>query len=56
MNNILQTTIAWIILCMCPAYERPHYNVTSSLIGRAHTGTQNNPCNCVFIIFLNENV
>ena len=26
-----------IILCMCPANERRHYNVTSSLIGRAHT-------------------
>ena len=32
-----------IILCMCPANERQHYNVTSSLIGWAHT--KNDPWN-----------
>ena len=30
-----------IILCMRPAYERRRYNITSSLIGWAHT--QNDP-------------
>ena len=34
--------IAWIILCMCPASEKQHYNVISSLIGWAHTHTD--PC------------
>ena len=33
---------AGIILCMRPANERRRYNVTSSLIGWAHT--QNDPC------------
>ena len=33
---------SWIILCMCPANERRCYNITSSLIGWAHT--QNDPC------------
>ena len=31
-----------IILCICPANERRCYNVTSSVIGWAHS--QNNPC------------
>ena len=31
----------WTILCMCPTNERWRYNVTSSLIGWAHT--QNDP-------------
>ena len=35
------TTMPGIILCMCPANERRRYNVTSSLIGWAHT--QNDP-------------
>ena len=33
---------AMIILCMRPAIERRCYNVTSSLIGRAHA--ENDPC------------
>ena len=33
------------ILCMRPANERRRYNVTSSLIGWAHT--RNNPCGCI---------
>ena len=36
-----------IILCMHPANERRHYNVTSSLIGWAHIHiiyVQNDPC------------
>ena len=39
--TLWSTTIAGIILCMRPANERWCYNVTSSLISRAHT--QNNP-------------
>ena len=41
-----------IILCMRPASERWHYNVTSSLIGWAHS--QNNPCPTIwyFIVLL----
>ena len=35
-------TEAGIILCTCAANERRRYNVTSSLIGWAHT--QNDPC------------
>ena len=33
---------AGVILCMCSANERRRYNVTSSLIGWAHS--QNDPC------------
>ena len=32
--------ISRIILCMCPANERWHYNVMPSLIGWAHTYTE----------------
>ena len=39
--------IIWIILCMRPANERRRYNVTSSLIGWAHT--QNDPWYHMFI-------
>ena len=43
----LTLTIEWMVSsdicnCMCPANERWCYNVTSSLIGWAHT--QNDPC------------
>ena len=40
VNNLKMN--AKIILCMCPANERWRYNVTSSLIGWAHS--QNDPC------------
>ena len=35
-------TKAEINLCVCPVNERRRYNVTSSLIGSAHS--QNDPC------------
>ena len=35
--GLIKKTNAEIILCMRPANERPHYNVTSSLIGWAYT-------------------
>ena len=38
----LYTTTTGIIFCMRPANERRRYNVTSSLIGWAHS--QNDPC------------
>ena len=34
-------SVPGIIFCMCPANERRRYNVTSSLIGWAHS--QNDP-------------
>ena len=40
-KNCIKFYIPGIILCMCPANERWHYYVTSSLIGLAHT--QNDP-------------
>ena len=40
----INPTSAGIILCMCPANEWWHYNVTLSLIGWVHT--QNDPCFC----------
>ena len=36
-SNMTWYWIAGIILCMCPTNERWHYNVTSSLIGWAHS-------------------
>ena len=41
-NEPCDTPVAGIILCMHPANGRRRYNVTSSLIGWAHT--QNDPC------------
>ena len=55
--NFYSALDAGIILCMCQANERRRYNVTSSLIGWAHT--QNDPCRwhkgamfCFNVIFL----
>ena len=39
---------AGIILCMHPANERRRYDVTSSLIGWAHT--QNDPCDGIHVV------
>ena len=39
--------VTGIILYMCPANERRWYNVTSSLIGWAHT--QIDPCKCIYL-------
>ena len=45
-NN--KVSFTWIILCMCPANERWHYIVMSSLIGWVHI--QNDPCFNVKVI------
>ena len=55
LSMIMNLAKAWyfppcssgIILCVHPANERRRYNVTSSLIGWAHT--QNTPCSCTAI-------
>ena len=39
--------LSGIILCVCPANERWHYNVMSSLIGWAHA--QNYPWECFMV-------
>ena len=40
--SIFHGTQSGIIMCRCPVNERRRYNVTSSLIGWAHS--QNDPC------------
>ena len=42
-SKVLKHTNAGMMLCMVSAKERRRYNVTSSLIGWAHT--QYDPCN-----------
>ena len=42
-NTTCTLPLEGIILCMRPANERWHYSVTPSLIGWAHTSTQNDP-------------
>ena len=44
IHTSLSITVAGISLGMCPANERCHYNVTTSLIGWVHTKTD--PCCC----------
>ena len=43
---------AGIILCMRPTNERRCYNVTSSLIGRAHT--RNDPCDQASVYWMGD--